>query len=437
MGWSTDFYDDFTYGTSTGNIGGGMVTYYDRKFLRRTKETLVFAPFGQRRPLPKGNGKIIQFFRYNNIATSVSGSYLTEGQNPNATLITGQNVSATIVEWGGFSQHSSLVAKSHLDRALLGVSDLWGENAGNTIDLIASSVSASQGAYPMRADGNDTGDGTYSFEGTVDSATSTTVTDSDISANSNFGDANDDLNQSIIIMTSGTSYGQSRPITDYVTSGGVITVSPAFTTTPVAGDTFHVVSAHGLTSSDLLTTANIRKGVIRLKNNKAAKMSASMYVGIISPDTEGGLMADTNWTNVMQYKDRPDMKVQGLFNGEVGMWGGVRWIVGTQPFRFPITTVGTAGAAYGVGAWVPGTSYTNYAAAGAVYSNMILGKESFGTTTFRGEASSLLRPGIITKKSGPGDTSNPLNRYETVGWELPYIAMGLNSMFAVQMWSGG
>jgi len=435
MSWITDFADSFTYGTSTGNISGGMVTYYDRKFLRGIVEELRLAPLGQKRDLPKGNGKTIQFFRYNDISVSASSAYLTEGINPNATNITGQNISATLAEYGGFSQHSSLIKSTHLDRNLAGVAGLWGNHAAALIDLLTHMEVCACGAYPMRADGNNTGDGTYSFEGTVDSATTTGIIDTDMSANTNFGDANDDANQSIIVIRTGTGKGQARPVTDYVTATGAITVSPAWDVTPAAGDTYHVLSAHGLTTgTDILTTTNIRAAVTRLRNNKAAPYGGGFYVGIISPDTEAGLMADTNWTNVMQYRDRPDVKVNGLFANEVGEWGGVRFVRTTQPFRFPITTVGTAGTAYGVGAFVPGTSYTNYAATGAVYANLILGREAFGVTRLSG-AGNVLKPGIIIKNPGSGDTSNPLNRFSTVGWTLPFVPKALNPLFAVQLWS--
>lgn len=432
MAWAGGVWDA-TYGVDSSIAGVNI--YYDKKFLRRAVHTLRFAALGQKRDLPKGKGKTIQFFRYNNIAVSPSGAALTEGTNPVPTSITGQDIQAQIAEWGAFSQHSRLVKASHIDRSLAGVSELWGQNAGETMDLIAHMAAASSGLYPMRADGNGLDDDDYGFKGTVDSATTTTVVDADLTSNTNYGGANDDLNQSVIVMTSGTSYGQARPVTDYATATGTVTVSPAFDITPVAGDTFHVVSAHALTTSHKLTTANVRKAVTLLRNNRAVPFHGSYYAGVLCPDTEEGLMADSTWVNVMSYKDNPEVKTMGLFAGEVGEWGGVRWIRETQPFRFPITTVGTAGAAYGVGAFVPGTSYTNYSATGAVYSTPILGVEAFGVTTFKGEGDAL-KPGIIVKNPGPQDTSNPLNMFSTVGWYAPFIAKGLNPTFGVQIWSG-
>ena len=439
MTWVTDFFDSATYGTTTSNIGAGMQIYYDKKFLRRYAFSLKVAPLGQKRDIPKGSGKQIQFFRYNDIAVSPSSQYLTECINPNATAITGQNLNATIKQRGAFSQHSSLVKDTHIDRDLAGVTELWGEHAAKLADLLCMQEICANGAYPIRADSSWTA-GAYWFEGTFDASSTTTSLNAgtgagDIGANTDYGDTDDDLNQSIIVITSGKAKGQARAVTDFNTDG-TITVSPALDIAPASGDGFVVVSAHGLSTSNKLTTAVVRKAVQVLRNNGATPYDGDMFVGVLCPDTEAGLMADTNWTNVMQYRDSPAVKVNGLFTNEVGEWGGVRWVRTTQPFRFPITTVGTAGSSYGVGANNPGTTYTNYTASGAIYSTPIFGKEAFGVTTLKGSNSDIMKPGIIIKNPGPQDTSNPLNRFSTVGWYLPFVAKALNPLFAVQIWSG-
>ena len=41
---------------------------------------------------------------------------------------------------------------------------------------------------------------------------------------------------------------------------------------------------------------------------------------------------------------------------------------------------------------------------------------------------------MIIKTSGKNDTSNPLNRYGTAGWMLPYVCKALNPLFARQIW---
>lgn len=423
-----------TYATDIGSMTQGVNTYYDKRFLRGIVEQLRIAPLGQKRPLPRAAGRTIEFFRYNQITPSMSSANLTDGTNPDPTQITGQTLDAVIAEWGGFSQHSRLLSDVHIDRKLEGITDLWSNHAASIIDLNCQMKLAGEGAYPVNADATAVETAAAWYEGVVDSATSTTMTDAVLETYSDFGDANDDLNQSIIVITSGTGYGQSRPITDYATSGGVCTVEPAWDVTPAADDTYVIASPHLLTAgTDILTTKVIRYAVAKLRMNKATPVSSGYYVGVLDPETEAGLMADTNWTNVMSYKDRPEIKTGGLFAGEVGEWGGVRWVRTTLPYRFPIVTVGTASHAGGVGPYLDGTEYTNYSASGAIHASFILGREAFGCTTLEGN--NFMKPGIIKKKPGPQDTSNPLDRFSTVGWYLPFVAKGLNPMFAVQIWS--
>lgn len=408
----------------TTNIGAGVNTFYDKKFLQRAVNELRIAPLGQKRPLPKGEGKTIEFFRYNNIATSLSNALLTEGANPTETSITGQKLQAALKEYGGWSKHSSLVKATHIDRELAGVSELWGENAANIIDLLCASELAA-GSYPLRADLSTT----YTYSGTcTGTPTTTNVTDTALTSNTNYGDSNDDLNQSVVVFTSGTAYGQARAVTDYVASTGAMTVSPALDVAPVAGDTFVVASADSTLTAGTypLTTSVCARSVRILRENRAQTING-YYVGILSPGREETLKADTTWANVMTYKD--SVGADGLFTGEVGKWGGIRFISTTQPFRFPSTTIGTSGSSYGVGA--TGANYTD---TGGVEANFILGQEAFGVTTFA-DSGNILRPGIKIKNPGPQDTSNPLDRFSTVGWVLPFVAKALNPMWCVSVYT--
>lgn len=420
--------------TTTSTINAGVNIYYDKKFLRKAANVLRVAQWGQKRDLPEGEGKTIQFFRYNAIPVSIAK--LTEGSNPGETNITGQDLQAVISEYGAFSKHASLLKKVHIDRKLAGISSLWGEHAGKTVDLLTQMEIAANGAYPYRCDGEVT-TGDYVFVGTLTGGSSSTALDSGgVASNTDYGNENHDLLQSVITILTGTGKGQARVITTYATSGGVMTVSPDWDVAPVSGDTYIVVSAHGLTSSDVITTGNIRGALEILKNNGAAPYEDGFYVGLLSPTTEKNLMADTDWKALMDYSASDSGRRGGMFTGKIGTWGGVHWYYTTQPFKFPITTVGTNSNDYGVGQNDPTSSeYTNYSATGDVYANFVFGKEAFGVTTFKGQGN-VMKPGIIVKRGGPQDTGNPLNMFSTVGWYLPYVAKALNPLFAIQMWSG-
>ena len=417
-------------------IAKGVNTFYSKRFLRRAANQLRMVQWGQKRDLPKGEGKTIEFFKYNAIAASMSGALIAEGGGSiTATTITGKAITAVIAEYGGYSDHTSLLKATHIDKNLKGVSALWGEHAGKVIDLLTAGEVAANGAQPFRCDGENT-TGSYYFSGNFSSVTSTTVmveTDA-LDINSAFGDANHDLLSSVITITSGPAEGESRAITAYTTAAGTITVSPAFDNLPIAEDAFNVVSSHGIVSGDIITTDHIHDAMAILKGNGASPMEDGWYIGIMGSRQEAQLKKDGDWTNLMTNSADKSGAKAGMFTGKIGEWGGVRWFTTTQPFRFnSATTVGTDVATSGVGVMNIGTTYTNYSATANTAATFILGAEAFGVTTFKGKNAK--KPGIIVKTPGSGDTSNPLNLYSTVGWMLPFKCKALNSKFAIQMWS--
>ena len=422
----------------------GVKIFYDKRFLRRADVTIVIAPLGQKRDLPKGTGKTIEFFRYDDIPISPIDSQLAEGVNSNETAVTGQKLSAVLSEYGNYSKHSSLLKNVHIDKDLKGLVGLWGDHAGRTIDLICQMEVASKGAYPFSADaGGPEVAGAFTRGTATAASTSTTVASNDLFTNTAFGGQIHDLTGAMIVITGGTGKGQARQITGYAVADplGTATVAPAFDTTPDVTSTFIVASSGLLANGDVLSTTAVRRAVARLRMNGASPFEHGHYVGVLSPDTEADLMDDDTWQNTMSYKQRPDIKkTGGLYQGEVGMWGGVRWIRTNLPFRFPAHVIGAGAdtADDGIGVMDPtaGTPvFTNYSATAAIESTIIFGKESFGVSTLKGLQGSILKPGIIIKTPGPQDTSNPLNMYMTIGWYIPFVAKALNPLFAIQIWS--
>ena len=424
MGW----YDDFgagTYQSKTTTVNNVGQIYYDKKFLDVAKNTLKLIPFGQRRPIPMASGKTIQFNRWLNLSPSVSAATLTEGVNPNATLAYGQKLSATLGEYGAFLQVSSLLTQTHIDKKIngeiAGLVDILGEHSMNIMDTLCHMEVVANGAMPITADQS----ATSKYTGTFTTVTSTTVVlDSALTSNTNYGDANDDLNQSLLTITSGVGQGQQRAVTDYVAATGTITVSPAFDIAPEIGDTFTVTTPDEITTGDDLSYANIKAARTDLKISKAP-MFGGYYILLVSPFMAAQLMDDTDWKAVHTYKDTAG----GIFEGEIGKLMGCRVIEETNEFRFPITTRGTAGAAYG-----PGATGANYSASGAVGSALMLGKQAFGVTTFKNKNGKIERPPVVIKHPGDGDTSNPLNRYGTVGWVIEAAYKALDPRYARQIW---
>lgn len=433
--------------TTTSNINAGVNTFYDKVFIRTLGETLRVAQLGQKRNLPKGEGDQIEFFQYNKIEVAMAAGEVdaligTEGTNPSATTITGISKNKTLKEYGKFSKHTRLVKATHIDEGLTGVVQLWGENAAENIEVITMQEISANGAMPVRADL----DATYKFNGTLTGAPTTTeLADTALTTNTGFGDANDDLNQSVVYITSGIAKGLAAPVTNYVTATGAMTV-PTLDQAPAAGDKFTVVGPNGLSSAtasnaDSVNTDAIRAGMELLKTFDAKPTRGQFMVGILSPEAEKGLMADSDWTNVSLYSAEESRKFGkgGLFMGEVGKWGGVIWLRTTTPFKFPLEADGTAGTGGGPGA--NGANYIaaqTYAEGAGITSSYIFGRNAFGTINFDGFSSvrgSSMRPRIIVKNPGAGDTSEPLNLNSTVGWYAAYATKALLPLNAVQIWS--
>lgn len=412
MGW----YDDFgagTYQTSSGNINFGLQIFYDRNFLTRAKEHCALVQFGQKRPLPKGRGKQIRFFRWNEIALASGLSLLTEGVNPNATVVSGQEVNATIAEYGAFSQHSSLISATHVDRNLASLSGLWGDHAGRTIDMLTWEEVAKYGCFPMRVDAmTNNAAASYSIHdvSVVTSTNNTSV--AVICGSATVGTTADWWNGGLLCVTEGTNEGQTRYVHDYASSGtwATVTVSPGFEAACDSTSKFRLVQTTALAAGDIPTYATLREMRARLKNNLAMPYAGGYYVFICDPDVAADLMSDSTWTGVNEYRNTPE---GGIFKGELGKFHGFRFVEATQVYRHSEGTVQTRSD----------TART--------YLNLALGKEAFGVTTFPGRS----KPKIIVKNPGPQDTSNPLNRYSTIGWELPFVPKALNSKWAIGLFT--
>lgn len=120
--------------TSSSPLSPLMQTYYDKLFLQRAKPELAYWQFGQKRDLPANNGKLVNFTRY--LVLPAATVALTEGQNPAGRDLSTEQVTATIAEYGDYTQISSLVAKTALDPNLSEKVELFSDQAALTVDNI-------------------------------------------------------------------------------------------------------------------------------------------------------------------------------------------------------------------------------------------------------------------------------------------------------------
>jgi N4-gp56 family major capsid protein len=126
--------------TSVG-LGKGPQTFYDRLLLERTVPILLHARWAQQRVIPPGTGKTIDFRRYSGLA--VATTPLSEGTlYADLKLLTGTNVTATIAQYGDAMGFSDIVSTVELDPILTESTEVLGEQAGETLDVLTRDVMA-------------------------------------------------------------------------------------------------------------------------------------------------------------------------------------------------------------------------------------------------------------------------------------------------------
>lgn len=158
-----------------------------------------------------------------------------------------------------------------------------------------------------------------------------------------------------------------------------------------------------LTGDHKLTVKAVKMAVRMLEKQHAKKINGC-YIGIIHPDIAFDLTEDERWIESHKYA-----KPEELFNGEIGMIAGVRFVKTTEAKIF--------------------------AKAGAdgidVYSTLILGANAYATTKIEGGGLE-----TIIKQLGSAGTADPLNQRATIGWKATKVTEILSQEYMVRVETG-
>lgn len=111
-------------------------TYYDRNLLESAKTKFVHANYGQKRSIPKNNGKKVEFRRWTNFDPALVVPGLTEGVTPDGQSLAQTNVEATVKQYGAYVEVSDLLKTTSYDDVMEGSTDLLGEQLGTGIEWV-------------------------------------------------------------------------------------------------------------------------------------------------------------------------------------------------------------------------------------------------------------------------------------------------------------
>ena len=113
-------------------------TWYDRTLLEWAKAQLVYAQFGQKRPIPRNNGKTVEFRRWTLFTPDKVTQQLTEGVTPSSQSLGQTKVEATIAQYGAYVEISDLLDLTAYDPVIDDSAELLGEQLGIVVDNVTS-----------------------------------------------------------------------------------------------------------------------------------------------------------------------------------------------------------------------------------------------------------------------------------------------------------
>lgn len=124
--------------TSSSGLSGEMKTFYSDYLIDNAIPKLVHDQFGQKHPIPKNGGKIVEFRKFNplpKLTTPIQEGVTPDGQSLNMSVIT-----AEVKQYGGYITLSDVLLLTAIDNNLVQATKLLGAQAGATLDTITREV---------------------------------------------------------------------------------------------------------------------------------------------------------------------------------------------------------------------------------------------------------------------------------------------------------
>ena len=140
--YGQDAYGNYRGGTYTDaqDLSPEMKIFYDRNLIRLAEPKMIHDQFGQKRPIPGGNGKTIEFRKFEALPHVPDNMILVEGITP-----TGQNygvtaITATVKQYGGYITTTDMLNLTAYDPQMQEIMKLLASQAGFVSDTITRDI---------------------------------------------------------------------------------------------------------------------------------------------------------------------------------------------------------------------------------------------------------------------------------------------------------
>ena len=123
-----------TAATTGNDLSVEMKTFYDMTLIDMAVPLLVHDQFGQKRPIPRNGGKIIEFRKFAPLAKALTP--LTEGVTPAGDVLDASNITAEVNQYGNYIVQSDILELTAIDNTILEATKLLAKQAGKTLDTV-------------------------------------------------------------------------------------------------------------------------------------------------------------------------------------------------------------------------------------------------------------------------------------------------------------
>ena len=124
--------------TTQDSMSVEMKTFYEKALVTYAEPELYHDQFGQKVPIPKNGGKIIEFRKYSPLAKALTP--LTEGVTPTGKGLNVSKVTSTVKQYGDYIQMSDMLILTAIDNNMVQATELLGSQAGRTLDAVTREI---------------------------------------------------------------------------------------------------------------------------------------------------------------------------------------------------------------------------------------------------------------------------------------------------------
>lgn len=382
--------------TASQGLTDEMKTYYSDYLIDLVEPELVHDLFAQKHPIPKNNGKTIEFRQWDSLPEMTTP--LTEGVTPDGQSLSMSTITATVEQYGGYVTLSDMLMLTTIDPALVIATKAIASQAGRTLDTITREV-LNSGTVVQYA------------EGQVTSRSQLSYTDAEHNYN---------LTAKAIKMAVRFLESQDAPKID----GYYVGIVNPYTKFDLTNDP-EWRAPHEYVDTDNIYTNEIGElyGVRFVQSSRAKKFAAEKLASdskTLTVNKSGGYTGAI--TSVVF--DGGTVAADALKGRKIMMNGITATVTANTPttITFASTNFGTIADDAVI---YPGEGGANGV---DIYSTLIMGADAYGTTEISGGGLQ-----HITKQLGSAGTADALDQRATCGWKATKVSELLVPQYIVRI----